>query len=170
MKFTRPAAIAAVAALLLAGGIAYASIPAPDGTINGCRKNTDGSLRVIDSTATCASGWTALNWSQTGPAGPTGAAGVSGYESVSNSEGVAIGSTPVDLAVEVFCSTGKKAFGGGGVAPSDGDASVVWVITRSQPITDGTAMVGWRVQAHRFGPVPTTTGNLTGYVICATAN
>jgi len=68
------------AAVVLAGGMAFASIPAPDGTINGCRKKADGSLRVIDSTATCPNGYTALNWNQTGPQGPNGDTGPSnGY-------------------------------------------------------------------------------------------
>ena len=64
--------------ILLVGGVAYASIPGPGGVINGCRKNTDGSMRVIDSAATCPSGWTALNWNQTGPQGSTGPTGPTG--------------------------------------------------------------------------------------------
>lgn len=62
--------IALVFSALLVAGIAYASIPGPTGVINGCYKNTDGSLKVIDSTATCPNGYTALNWNQTGPQGP----------------------------------------------------------------------------------------------------
>lgn len=61
-----------IALVLLGAGIAYASIPGPDGVIHGCRKNTDGSLRAIDSAATCPNGWTALNWNQTGPPGLSG--------------------------------------------------------------------------------------------------
>jgi hypothetical protein len=161
---------AVLAALLLVGvvaGVAYASIPDPQGVIHACRKNSDGQLRVIDSatTSNCPNGWTPLNWSQ---AGPPGTDGVSGYELISASESVAIGAVPADLAVEAFCSSGKKALGGGGVAPSDQDASVTWVLTRSQPISDGTSAVGWRVQAHRFGPAPTTAGNLSAYAVCTT--
>jgi hypothetical protein len=75
--------IAAIIALGLVGGaIDYASIPGPDGVIHGCRKNSDGSLRAIDSAASCPSGWTALNWSQTGLEGPAGTNGVIGYEVV----------------------------------------------------------------------------------------
>jgi len=58
--------LATVAAVLIAGiGIAWASIPGPDGTIYGCYKNNNpnqGQLIVIDSTATCPSGYTSLNW------------------------------------------------------------------------------------------------------------
>lgn len=57
----------AVVVLLLAGfGIAQASIPAPDGTINGCYKNSTGDLKVVDSTASCPGGYTALNWPSAG--------------------------------------------------------------------------------------------------------
>jgi hypothetical protein len=68
----------AVAVLLLVGGVAVASIPDASGVIHGCRKNSDGTLRVIDSDLgqTCANGWTPLNWSQTGPQGPAGPSGV----------------------------------------------------------------------------------------------
>jgi hypothetical protein len=63
-------------ALLLLGGIAYASIPGPDGVIHGCYKNSTGMLITIDSAASCPTGYTALNWNQTGPQGPAGLAGV----------------------------------------------------------------------------------------------
>lgn len=62
--------LAAVGAVLLAvagAGIAYASIPGPDGTVNGCYRTAglgQGSLYVIDSGDTCPSGYTSLNWSQ----------------------------------------------------------------------------------------------------------
>jgi hypothetical protein len=67
-----------VAALLLIGvgaGIAYASIPGPDGVIHGCYKTSNpaqGALIAIDSAASCPSGYTALNWNQTGPPGLAG--------------------------------------------------------------------------------------------------
>src|SRR5258708_22769510 len=68
--------IGITALVLTAGGaIAYASIPAPNGTIDGCYKTSgpaQGALIIIDSTATCPSGTAALNWNQTGPQGPAG--------------------------------------------------------------------------------------------------
>src|SRR5579859_6958590 len=58
---------------------AYASIPASNGTINGCYKTTSGpgpvpagQLVVIDSAGTCPTGYAPLNWNQTGPQGPAG--------------------------------------------------------------------------------------------------
>lgn len=61
----------ALALASLAGGlisaIALAAIPDSSGTIHGCYKNSTGMLKVIDnSTASCGSGETGLNWSQNG--------------------------------------------------------------------------------------------------------
>jgi len=72
----------AVLALAVAG-IAYAAIPDSSGVIHGCYSKT-GALRVIDSTAKCANGETALAWNQkgvkgdAGPAGPQGTKGDTG--------------------------------------------------------------------------------------------
>lgn len=47
--------------------VTQAAIPASDGTIHGCRNSTTTMLRVIDnSTSTCDSSETALNWDQKG--------------------------------------------------------------------------------------------------------
>lgn len=70
-----PALVVASAAFAVAlGGVTYAAIPAPDGTIHTCHDGR-GSLRVIDSDAACGQGETALNFSQTGPQGPAGSPG-----------------------------------------------------------------------------------------------
>jgi hypothetical protein len=67
--------LAVVGALALVGaGVAYATIPDSTGVIHGCYAK-NGTLRVIDSSAKCASGETALNWNQAGPKGATGAQG-----------------------------------------------------------------------------------------------
>lgn len=70
--------------VLVAGGgtalAASSSIPDSSGVIHGCY-DTGGNVKVIDSDAACAKGYTPLNWSQTGPvgvAGPTGPAGPAG--------------------------------------------------------------------------------------------
>jgi len=68
---------AALAALLVSG-IALATVPGGDGTINGCYAKKDGSLRVVDSSAQCRGGESALTWNQTGPQGPKGDAGAAG--------------------------------------------------------------------------------------------
>jgi Collagen triple helix repeat (20 copies) len=86
-------AIAAVASLVLAGGIAYASIPDSAGVIHGCYKNENGQLRVIESGA-CGPSETALPWNQTGPTGQTGPSGPSGLAGPSGSAGPAGPSGP----------------------------------------------------------------------------
>jgi hypothetical protein len=162
--------------LLLVGGVATASIPDASGVIHGCRKNTDGSIRVIDTakTSICPNGYTPLNWNQTGAQGPTGPAGVSGYQIVFNSFPVVVGGMNADIAVEVYCPEGKRALGGGGQIPSDRDPSVQWVLTYSRPLTFPGAptdpAIGWLMQAHRFGSTSTTSGGISAWAICATVN
>src|SRR5438067_1359730 len=58
---------AVVASVLLAAGIAWATIPDGSGMIHGCRKTVGGQLRVIDpgTGGTCLSSETTLNWPQT---------------------------------------------------------------------------------------------------------
>jgi hypothetical protein len=99
-------------------GVAYASIPAADGTIHGCYKNSTGMLIAIDSAASCPSGYTALNWSQTGPQGPAGATGPQGPRAtaqdvtsqVTYSAGSG-GTTPVNVTLD--CPAGTLALNGG---------------------------------------------------------
>ncbi|MFI7063993.1 hypothetical protein ACIBL3_23605 [Kribbella sp. NPDC050124] len=129
-----PAILAIVLGLALIGTVAIASIPAPDGTINGCRKTSNGDLIAIDSTATCPNGYVALNWNQTGPTGPAGMNGVSGYVVV-RQDGL------TGFTATTFCPTGKKAIGGWlhwnglGVFPIE-----QFAIVGSYPTTDET---GW---------------------------
>jgi Collagen triple helix repeat (20 copies) len=74
------AAMGALIATALAGGIAWASIPDSNGVIQGCYKVKGGALRVIDTEKgqTCATGELALSWNQKGPKGDTGATGPAG--------------------------------------------------------------------------------------------
>src|SRR5438034_11104221 len=69
-----------IGALLVLGGIAYASIPDGSGVIHGCYSSTSGALRVIDTAMgqICSATERVLNWNQTGPTGPTGQTGAQG--------------------------------------------------------------------------------------------
>jgi hypothetical protein len=91
------------ALLVLAGGIAYASIPDSVGVIHGCRQNSNGLLHAIDSEAgqQCAGNETALNWNQSG---------LRGYEVVIQDE--VIPSYSGSIVVTVTCPAGKRALGG----------------------------------------------------------
>lgn len=57
-----------IAGALIAGGLAYATIPGSGGVIHACYSNANGRLRVIDAEAgeTCANNETALDWNRTG--------------------------------------------------------------------------------------------------------
>src|SRR3954451_884070 len=63
---------------LVAGGVAYATIPT-NNAIDGCYLKSGGALRIIDPTVTkCKSGETALAWNVQGVKGDTGAIGATG--------------------------------------------------------------------------------------------
>jgi hypothetical protein len=164
MRKTIMVAAAAAASLTVLGGVAVASIPGPDGVISGCRKNTTGDLRVVDSAASCPIGYTALNWNQTGPQGP---AGVSGYERVENFFPLTPGFTYSAVWSTVQCPSGKQPLGGGGMAPEE-PGGAGWAIERTRPVNGPPD--GWEIQARRIvpGPTPEGTSPLRVYAICAT--
>jgi len=96
--------------LLLIGSIAYASILGPSGVVNGCYVTATGALSVLDSTQTCPAGQTALNWNQTGPAGPQGAPGMAlnplqvatlhWYDANQSSRPISVGKGPLGVAFD----------------------------------------------------------------------
>ena len=71
----------ALAGMLLACGVAYATIPDGNGTIHGCYAKSGGALRVIDVSVTnCKSTETSLAWNVQGPPGPQGQKGPQGQQ------------------------------------------------------------------------------------------
>ena len=63
-------------ALVLAGGIAFATIPDSAGVIHACYKKSGGAVRIINSpTVKCQSTETAISWNQKGVPGPPGPSG-----------------------------------------------------------------------------------------------
>lgn len=103
---------------------AYASIPAPNGTINGCYKTTSGpgpvpagQLVVVDSTATCPIGYAPLNWNQTGPQGPTGATGATGATGPQGPQGApGISGANTSTVAQIVLSPGQYTLVSGGPA------------------------------------------------------
>jgi hypothetical protein len=91
-KLVKPALVlAAIAGALVAGGIAYATIPDSNGVIHACYHvnpqgtvDLSGNLRVIDPSSTnkdgsaCKKNEKALDFNQTGPQGQTGPTGATG--------------------------------------------------------------------------------------------
>jgi hypothetical protein len=107
-KLIRPAVVALtiVGALLVAGGIAYATIPDGGGVIHACYQKNQGALRVIDTdkAQTCSSSESPLIWSQTGQPGQQGPPGPTGPSDVWSVDGYNAGlknlpfQTPENLA------------------------------------------------------------------------
>jgi hypothetical protein len=76
-----PRLVAAFAAvgLVVAGGLAYATTRASNGTVNGCYLQGTGTLRVLTGTAqTCKPTEAPIHWSVKGPPGAKGATGPQG--------------------------------------------------------------------------------------------
>ena len=120
------ALIAAVAATLLGGGVAYATIPDGQGLIHACVKENGGQLRVID-VGSCSSSEQPLDWNQVGPAGPPGAQGPVGPANVvvrTANDGVGF----VTVTFHVNCYPGEKATGAGYGGP-DADLPFVHVLS-----------------------------------------
>jgi hypothetical protein len=170
-----------LAAALLGAGITWASIPGPDGVIHGCYKNSNpaqGALITIDSAASCPSGYTALNWNQTGPQGPTGSggpAGVSGYELVSAS--VDLAASPngdTQASTHADCPAGKTAIAGGAtVRNSQGDPGFTLSerIQIDLPHLTGDVATGWEVEiAYSTANNTSPFGVLIVYATCASVS
>jgi hypothetical protein len=151
--------VGAMAMVLVGVGIAWASIPGADGVIHGCRKNTDGSLRAIDSAATCPNGWTSLNWAQAGGAGAQVA-----QVNVTVAYGQSPGTTAQGIA---NCPAGMAATGGG--YTSIGSLDEKWVPIIDNPTVQSGKATGWQVVIEMEGtPLPPGSGNavLTVYALC----
>jgi hypothetical protein len=85
----RASLLALITFAITAGGVAYATIPGSNGTINGCYEKRAGALRVIDADAgaKCTSSEMPISWNQQGQRGPTGATGAQGPMGAQGSKG-----------------------------------------------------------------------------------
>ena len=94
--------IAGCVVVAVAGGVAYAAIPGPDGVIHGCYQKQVGNLRVIDPTTgrKCRPSELPITWSQTGPPGPQGPAdpkGATGAQGPPGPQGATGPAGPIGL-------------------------------------------------------------------------
>ncbi|MDQ1687241.1 MAG: hypothetical protein QOK42_216 [Frankiaceae bacterium] len=90
MRNTKRATVVAMGAgvaMLGAVALSWAQIPGPDGVIHSCYTRSSGAIRILDSTQTCSSKETSLNWNQSGPVGPTGPKGDAGATGASGTAG-----------------------------------------------------------------------------------
>lgn len=101
-------AAAVAGGLVLAGGVAYAAIPASDGTITSCYTTANvllgspkGSLRVVDDAAQCRKTEQALTWNQTGPKGDPGSEGPQGEKGDPGAPGTSTALTAAGFANNV---------------------------------------------------------------------
>lgn len=77
----RTAVIAAAGAgLLMATGVAYASIPAADGTIHGCYASKGGDVRLVEEDEACKTQERRVSWNRQGPPGEVGPQGPQGEQ------------------------------------------------------------------------------------------
>jgi hypothetical protein len=96
-------AVALLALLIAAGGVAVAAIPNANGTINGCYNPKNGALRVIDSGQSCSKGETALTLASADATGK-----------VANADKLdGLDSADFAPAGGPECPSGTQAFGGG---------------------------------------------------------
>jgi hypothetical protein len=149
---------AAITSLVFLGAVALASIPDSSGVIHGCRKNSDGSLRVIDTDAgqTCPKGYTTLDWRQNG---------YSEYQIAETQHDIPANYASDKVTVAAWCPSGMKPLGGGGVGPEvDGGA---WVLYQSAPLNNAGQPVGWYVRLLRVGPAYGSATTAFAYAVCA---
>ncbi len=153
-RIARVLAIGATTIVSLGTVAVFASIPSPTGVINGCVAK-GGALSVIDSTATCPKGTTALNFNQTGPAGQAGPAGATGATGASGFETISfVTSTiaPVDggngaFIQQAICPSNSRLIAGGyhvntpisAAVSEPGQQRLSWVVIwPSDPGSDAT--------------------------------
>jgi len=83
----RTAAVVAVLLTFVAGGVAWAALPAGTGVVHGCVAKKNGALRVIKTAKKCPAGATKLDWNITGARGPAGAPGTPGEKGDKGDDG-----------------------------------------------------------------------------------
>ena len=156
----KPVAVVAIAiasALVVVGGVAYATIPDSNSVIHSCYATKDGSLRVIDAGAgqSCNPKESPLDWNSQGPKGDQGSAGISGLEQATKSASI----PPGGWLVNVDCPTGKLAISGGWSAVTFDALDV----EESIPYKDDS---GW---SFGFFNTSSSTITVTAYAMCANA-
>lgn len=142
--------------------VVSASIPAPGGTVKGCYRNTNGNLRTIDSAASCPSGWTALNWNQTGPAGPQGVPGAQGATGATGAAGAPGATGPQGPQGPAGSTVAVQRFQGYAQYPST-PAFQTWTDISGAAVTH-TFASATQVKVSLTGAFDLTGANGTAYV------
>jgi hypothetical protein len=87
LNLNRRGWVSAAVVLVMAGVVAYASIPDANGIIHACYKRSSGTLRIIENAEQCRENETSLTWNQTGPQGPAGVVGPAGLQGPAGPQG-----------------------------------------------------------------------------------
>jgi hypothetical protein len=122
---------------VVTAGIAYAAIPASDGTIQGCYAKLGGFLRVVDSASQCKTSLEVpIKWSQNGLKGDPGLNGTNGTNGAPGAPGVS--PTVTQLA------PGDANCPAGGAALTDSTGSTAYVCSgqNGQAGADGQPFSG----------------------------
>ena len=83
------AALAACAALLVTGGIAWAVAPAADSSqVNACVNKSNGQVRIVDAASECKNNERCVSWNQKGAKGDPGLDGKDGVDGKDGRDGV----------------------------------------------------------------------------------
>lgn len=145
--------------VIIAVGIASASIPDVNGNIQACYKNSGGALRAVNSPSDCLASETSLQWPSASPPTPS-------YISVRSQEFTVLAGA--DQEVSALCPTGYTATGGG----YNGDFSVPGLELKSSrpegssdpdPGMQGPAPNRWSIGVHNSAAVAHV---LTVFVVC----
>jgi hypothetical protein len=145
--------VATVALAVALGGVTYAAIPGPDGTVHTCYNSARGTWHPIDSDATCdtKNGETALDFSQTGPAGPPGPPGPTKLLNFASSAPIVVprGSAGPIGSFDLPEGNWAITFNGGVRIP--GSAAVSLNFTRTAKLRSAAAVDFFRARAFSWG-------------------
>jgi hypothetical protein len=130
-KLLAAAVLGALVATGLAGGIALAAIPGPDGVIQGCY-DSGGNVKVV-SALPCPRNYTPFQWNQSGPQGEPGAPGAPGTPGTPGANGVSPSVTAL--------AAGDPNCPAGGAAITDAAGSTAYVCS-GQDGDDGEPFSG----------------------------
>jgi hypothetical protein len=184
--------VAVVVSLTIASGLAYAVIPASDGTVQACYTKVGGIIRVVDDASKCSKTLeTPISWNQrgqqgapgqqgeagkqgergavgpSGAQGPPGPDGATGHDGVSGYEVVQDDTAMSDVAqsgLVVSCSPGKKVVAGGFSVGVTSLPIPLVSVTTNGPNSLGT---GWVVEAWRESGQAGIKWFLRVYAVCA---
>ena len=148
-------AVLGAAALLVAGGGAYALAASNSGTITVCVHHNSGTLYVA---TTCAKHDKRLSWNKQGPGGPAGPQGTNGTNGTNAATNIRVRTATGTGSATASCQAGETPTGGGAIDDTGG------ALKSSYPNlgTDPTLPSGsWTAQA------VTGTDSVTVRVLCA---